>query len=296
MRLINKYKILKIVGLIILCVFFLYTGCSNHKDSGNSKFDPDTKFIYVLQNIGIKELENTEFEIAIVDPDDSKINEGDLEKLHREDKVLLAYLSIGEAENYRDYWEDSWEVGNPVFIDSENPDWEGNYKVQYWNDEWQKIIFHKLNQIIDLGYDGIYLDVIDAYEYYERNGMSHAKEKMIDFVISISKRSKEKNSNIIIIPQNSEELLLNEEYLSAIDGIGREDLWYLGDKPQEKEELEAALYYLEKVLDSKKFVLAVSYPSEKNKKCNFIKSAKQKNLIPYAGKTELNTIEIINCD
>ncbi len=97
----------------------------------DSKFDPDAKCIYVLQNISIKELEKTEFKIAIVDPDDSRLTKSDLEKLHKEGKVLLAYLSIGEAENYRDYWRDSWEIGNPIFVDIENPDWEGNYKVQY---------------------------------------------------------------------------------------------------------------------------------------------------------------------
>jgi len=153
-----------------------------------------------------------------------------------------------------------------------------------------------LDQIIGLGYDGIYLDIIDAYEYYERIGISFAKEKMIDFVKSISERSKEKNSNILIIPQNSEELILNEDYLLAIDGIGREDLWYVDNKLQNREELETALEYLHKVIDANNFVLAISYPTEKNKKCNFIKLAKSNNFIPYVGKRELSTIETTNCD
>ena len=46
-------------------------------------------------------------------------------------KVLLAYMSVGEAENYRFYWQDSWEVGDPPWLDAENPNWEGNCKACY---------------------------------------------------------------------------------------------------------------------------------------------------------------------
>ncbi len=41
---------------------------------------------------------------------------------------------------------------------------------------------------------------------------------------------------------------------------------------------------------------AVSYPTEHDKKCNFIKMAVEKNFIPYAGKRELNTIETTICN
>ncbi len=296
MKLIDNFKILKIAMIFILFPFFLGAGCTNTKYDAVSKLGPDAKFIYVLQNIGFEELKNTKFKIAVVDPDDSKLTKDDLEKLHTQDKILLAYISIGEAEDYRDYWEDNWEIENPTFIDIVNPDWEGNYKVQYWQNEWQEIIFYRVDQIIDLGYDGIYLDIIDAYSYYEKNGLNFAREKMIDFVINISERSREKNSHFLIVPQNSEELISDEDYLLAIDGIGREDLWYNGNELQEKEEFETALFYLQKVIDTKKFVLSISYPTENTKKCNFIKLAKQNNFIPYVGKRGLNTIETTNCD
>jgi len=292
---INIFKILKIAFLFILSTFFLSASCSCTKDYANNRLNRDSKFIYVLQSIGFKKLKDTKFDIAIIDPDDSRLTKGDLGEIHKEDKIILAYLSIGEAEDYRDYWKDGWETGNPSFIGIENPDWEGNYKVQYWEAKWQEIILYKLGQIIDLGYDGVYLDIIDACEYYERNGVDHAKEEMVDFVIKISETSKEKNNQFLIVPQNSEELVSNRDYLEAIDGIGREDLWFNGNKPQDKEELETSLRYLQKVIDAKKFVLAISYPNVKEIKCNFIKSAKQNNFIPYIGNRELNTIEIINC-
>ncbi len=86
-------------------------------------------------------------------------------------RLLICYLSIGEAEDYRYYWQSNWQVGNPSFIERENPNWQGNYVVKYWEPEWQNIIFGNdnsyLKKILDAGFDGVYLDIIDAFEQFE---------------------------------------------------------------------------------------------------------------------------------
>lgn len=56
-------------------------------------------------------------------------------------RLVISYMSIGEAEDYRYYWNNTWAVGDPSWIEDENPDWEGNYKVVYWDPAWQAIIF-----------------------------------------------------------------------------------------------------------------------------------------------------------
>lgn len=80
-------------------------------------------------------------------------------------------MSIGEAEDYRYYWDESWTVGSPSWLKEENPEWEGNYKVEYWDTNWQAIILGSenayLDKIIDAGFDGVYLDIIEAFEYFE---------------------------------------------------------------------------------------------------------------------------------
>lgn len=88
---------------------------------------------------------------------------------------VLAYLSIGEAEDYRWYWREEWDAdhegqpdpGAPEWLDAENPDWPGNYKVRYWHAGWQEIIFAYLDRILAQDFDGVYLDLVDAYEHYE---------------------------------------------------------------------------------------------------------------------------------
>ena len=88
-------------------------------------------------------------------------------------RLVISYMSIGEAENYRYYWQSEWNTNPPSWLTGENPDWPGNYKVRYWDKDWQDIIYGNdgsySKKILDAGFDGVYLDIIDAYEYFERD-------------------------------------------------------------------------------------------------------------------------------
>lgn len=86
-------------------------------------------------------------------------------------RLVIAYMSIGEAEDYRYYWDTEWQTSPPEWLEEQNPNWPGNYKVRYWHSEWQRIIFGNdssyCKKTIDAGFDGVYLDIIDAFEYFE---------------------------------------------------------------------------------------------------------------------------------
>jgi len=86
-------------------------------------------------------------------------------------RLVICYMSIGEAEDYRYYWQDSWTGNKPGWMAAENPDWPGNYKVKYWDPQWQEILYKDqdsyLGRITTAGFDGVYLDIIDAFEYFE---------------------------------------------------------------------------------------------------------------------------------
>ncbi len=86
-------------------------------------------------------------------------------------RLVVCYLSIGEAEDYRYYWDPAWSVAPPPFLAGENPDFPGNFKVRYWDEAWQALIVGAgdayLNRVLEAGFDGVYLDIIDAFEYFE---------------------------------------------------------------------------------------------------------------------------------
>ena len=122
-------------------------------------------------------LKNTNFDIIIIDLffNEQMLTKEDINSLKTKKnggkRLVICYLSIGEAEDYRYYWKDEWYSNPPSFLDKENPDWPGNYKVKYWDPLWQAIISGNdssyLKKIIDSNCDGVYLDGIDAFEYFE---------------------------------------------------------------------------------------------------------------------------------
>jgi len=142
-------------------------------------------FVYILQyqSFGnadsfVTALANTYYDLAIIDYSFDGTDAGQFTvqqvaqmkaKPDGKSRKVIAYLSIGEAEDYRYYWQSGWCEGNPSFIYEENPNWPGNYKVEYWDPQWQSIIFDYVRKIVEAGFDGVYLDIIDAFEYFENN-------------------------------------------------------------------------------------------------------------------------------
>lgn len=119
----------------------------------------------------------TNYDLIIIDLfyDNDMLSPDEVESLKTKQnggrRLVIAYMSIGEAEDYRYYWQSDWSTAPPSWLAEENPDWPGNYKVQYWNPQWQALIYGDstayLDRIITAGFDGVYLDIIDAFEYFE---------------------------------------------------------------------------------------------------------------------------------
>lgn len=84
-------------------------------------------------------------------------------------RQVISYMSIGEAEDYRYYWNADWEFNAPDWLGEENGRWPGNYKVEYWNTEWQDLIIGSqdtyLGKILEAGFDGVYQDLVDAFNH-----------------------------------------------------------------------------------------------------------------------------------
>ena len=131
---------------------------------------------YSSKEAFISALEQTDYDLIILDLfcAQEMLSSSDLTRLKTKKnggrRLLICYMSIGEAEDYRWYWKKSWSKNPPAFMCPENPEWKGNYKVKYWYPSWQEIICGKdgyLSKIINAGFDGVYLDIIDAFEYFE---------------------------------------------------------------------------------------------------------------------------------
>ena len=158
-------------------------------------------------------------------------------------KLVLAYVDIGEAEDYRTYWQPGWHVGEPAWIAGGDPDgWEGNYPVAYWDEGWRTIWLGEdglLGQIVEARFDGVYLDWVEGYSDAHvvalagRDGVDPGEE-MIRWVGDIAAFGRARHPGFLVIAQNAAELAESDRYLTSIDAIAQEQVWYdggAGNKP-----------------------------------------------------------------
>jgi len=150
---------------------------SSLKDAKNFLYLLNTG-LYDTKKAFLGAIKSTDYDVVIIDlffRGNDQLSVEELASLKTKSngasRLVIAYMSIGEAEDYRYYWRSEWKSSPPSWLAGENPDWPGNYKVRYWNADWQKIIFGEddsyLELILDAGFDGVYLDIIDAFEYFE---------------------------------------------------------------------------------------------------------------------------------
>lgn len=153
-------------------------------------------------------------------------------------KLVLAYIDIGQAEDFRTYWEDDWRIGDPDWIVGEDPDeWRGNYPVAFWEDDWQDIWLDEsdgyLNRIVAAGFDGVYLDWVEAYsddgvEAAARREGVDAQEEMVSWVQAIAEHTRAQRPGFIVVGQNAAELVADDDYVAVVDAIAQEQAWFDG--------------------------------------------------------------------
>jgi len=265
-------------------------------------------FLYQLQNLDLVAIGDTAYDLVVMDysadgSDESAFTADQIAALKHSpggEKIVLAYMSIGEAENYRFYWQNSWTSGKPAWLDTENPDWPGNYKVHYWDPEWQAIIYGSpgsyLDKIIAAGFDGVYLDIIDACSYYQDQGRDSAAQEMVDFVIGLANYARARRPGFLIFPQNAAELATDfPNYLAAVDGIGQEDVYYgypnEGD-PSPPNFLAEVEPYLDRFVAASKTVLVTAYTTDPAQTDDDYARAGARGYVPFVSVRALDQLTI----
>ncbi|SFT50345.1 cysteinyl-tRNA synthetase, unknown class [Selenomonas sp. GACV-9] len=142
----------------------------------------DVRNFLVLLNPGqyaretyFAKLEQSPYDLLILDLycEDRPLTAAEVQRLQHKPqggrRLVYAYMSVGEAETYRAYWRPEWQAKRPDWMAEENEDW-GSHRVKYWRPEWQAILYGSpsayLDTIMQAGFDGAFLDVIDVYQYF----------------------------------------------------------------------------------------------------------------------------------
>lgn len=207
---------------------------------------------------------------------------------------VVAYLSIGQAESYRGYWQKSWRPGSPDWLGAEDPHWKGNYWVRYWDPAWQGVIYPYLDAIIAAGFDGIYLDRIDAYE--ENYAAGH-EDDMVRFVADLALYAHAHSplgEDFGIIVQNAEELAADHpDYVHLVTGIAREEVYIratnLPTSPATRTRVEGYLDLFQQGSHGR-LVLTVDYATKADLICEALQRARTRGYVPYATQASLDRL------
>jgi cysteinyl-tRNA synthetase, unknown class len=213
-------------------------------------------------------------------------------------RILLAYFSIGEAERYRPYWNPDWydAAKRPSWLGQENRRWVGNFAVQYWDPEWQQILFGTpesyLDRILSRGFDGVYLDRADAFFQWKRLDKS-ARADMGLLIARLAEHARRLNPKSLVVMQNAEELLEDAEVFNAIDGIAKEDLLFgvrRAEEPNKPEDIDWSVELLQKAHQSGRKVLVVEYLNNPEKMATAAVRLREEGFVPYFAPRRLHCL------
>ncbi|MDR7038080.1 cysteinyl-tRNA synthetase [Methylobacterium sp. BE186] len=222
------------------------------------------------QQIDLDRVAASALDLIVLDPvvDGARINIAESPNLRvRPDggrRLVLAYLSVGEAESYRSYWQASWREAPPDWLGPENPRWPGSFAVRYWHPSWQSMITGEggaIEALCAAGFDGVFLDRVDAYgDWRERE--TAARREMIDLIARLSARAKALRPGFVVVAQNAEPLLTNDAYCGAIDAVSKESLLYNlhgAGVENTDDDIRWSLTYLERARGYGLPILAIEY-------------------------------------
>jgi cysteinyl-tRNA synthetase len=159
-------------------------------------------------------------------------------------------------------------------------------------DGWREIIDGYLDRILDAGFDGVYLDIIDAYEFFGLEGEMPERDdaaiEMLRLVGHIAARARAERPGFLVFPQNGPgilDVLTNigrALYLQTVDGIGAEDSFYFGDDDEDNPLTvqSDAVRLLREFRDAGRLVLAVDYLTEGAKVADFCVRARAEGFVP----------------
>jgi cysteinyl-tRNA synthetase len=211
-------------------------------------------------------------------------------------KLVLAYFEIGSIEEFRPEY-DRLRTEHADLILNRWPAWPNEHFVAYWDPRWWDLVVRpRVDQALQAGFDGVYLDTPLAYEEIDlalvpgrdRDDLAAA---MVELIGRISRYGRGRNPDLRIVPQNSPELRHWPGYLEAIDGIGMEELFVKAtDEPCTDSYCAENLAGARALRDAGKFVLAVDYADSADLIAATCARYREERFIGYIGVRELDRL------
>jgi len=212
-------------------------------------------------------------------------------------KCVIAYLSVGQAASYREYWQKDWTAHPPDWMGPEDPNWKGSFHVKFWGPAWERLLFSDLDLIIDAGFDGAMLDVVDAGEFWADRTRGNARRAtaerdMADLVIRLATHARRRKPGFALLPNGGLTLLRFGDYLDTVDALVREDVWYNADRLNKPADTAYVLDHIAPLLAVGKPAFVIDYVSKPKLVDDFYVKARAAGVVPYASVRNLDRLVV----
>jgi len=234
-------------------------------------------------------------------------------------RLCLAYVNVAEAESYRTYWESHWcppgdgRPGSPRFLIGEDQEgWAENFTVRYWDPQWQEVLFGRacsvVDQIIDCGFDGVFLDWVAAWsdEVVARealnSGVDPAKA-MAKLILKLAKHARQRSPGFLLLANNGAQLLVSQPRVAeALNGVAQESLCFEGtassdwddpenaDREQSADAVEWAMTGLAQACLKSLMVFTIDYATWPENVDAAEQFARSHGFVPFVSRTPLDRL------
>ena len=147
---------------------------------------------------------------------------------------------------------------------------------------WQAIVHDYLGKVLATDYDGVYLDIVDTYQYWRPRepGVATADE-MVAFVEDIATYAR--------VTRNHPDF---QDFVQTVSGIGKEDLFYDSNRRQPADEVRWSVKQLDRFKAAGRPVFVTDYITHRDRIDAFYRKALSHGYVPYATRRDLDVLTI----
>jgi uncharacterized protein (TIGR01370 family) len=175
---------------------------------------PITSWLYYIKDVDVDKVVEAKVDMVVIDLETKTgpITKVEVQRIKDSGKVVIAYLSLGEAEDYRPYWDQQWKPGHPEWLGKQSTVWKGNYVVKdLMSKEWTEVSKKQLTTVKQLGFDGIVVAGVNG-----SNGQADL------YLTRVAEFAKKDNDDFKVFVQD----YLSDQLFDKIDGVVKQGLTY----------------------------------------------------------------------
>lgn len=231
-----------------------------------------------------------QFDKLILEPDNVQSNE--LAALQARGAKTYAYISVGEVGADREYAslvQPDWELGS-------NAAW-GSKVMDLTHPSWQSFLVERVNDLVDAGYRGLFLDTLDSYQLYASNNTQRQAQQSA--LLKILSTIKQQHPSLALIANRGFEII--EDAASLLEAVAAESLYAAWDNAQQRytqvspDDREWLLGKLRDVQSRFNLdIIAIDYvpPAQRDKARTVAKNIARHGFIPWVATPSLDSLGI----